>query len=639
MPPKKQVAPKNTQESCHRDGKDLNEKTGRCVKKCGPLQVRDRETGKCAKPVRARQSPAAVPRAKSAKRTRADVPRAKSAKTARAPKNTQESCDRDGKDLNVKTGRCVKKCGPLQVRDRETGKCAKPVASGTKKARKTKAKTQTPEPASLSFDNYQPVVPPAQFRPKINPPPTVKRSLQEQITSNEVQFRPNINPPSTVKRSLQEQITSNEVQFRPKINPPSTVKRSLQEQITTNEIDKTKSLLDFVKKHSTKVNDDKIKTKMDNILKEFRSKRRDLDEDDVKRLEERSKQLSDEMKKLDSLIDENVANNVIINKQEKVAEKIDNFEDEVEQLPSWRSPQIELSPSSSPKFNGIFTRKSRRPQPYQQFKVPSKKQILLLKDKSASAPSFTTAKSSRSSSSSYKTPQGSRTRKSPRIVKLNSPQVKYVMNFTKRKLQRDDFNKNLAKQIEQQRQRMMTKRSLQQQITTEEIDETEKNLKIRMENIHKELRSKINNKDLNKNEAEQLQKRVKNISAEIKELDDLMATNVANGDIAEKQENVADEIDKLESKVEQKSPSPQRFKSKHRSAYSRKSRPPQPYGKAKDQLLLGYEPSNKQLVEQYGLKSHEKRPRDKGNSPELSPSSTPESPSNTMMDFFTGNWK
>ena len=592
MPPKKQAAPKNTQESCHRDGKDLNEKTGRCVKKCGPLQVRDRETGKCAKPVKVRESPAAVPRAKSVKRTRADVPRAKSAK---APKNTQESCHRDGKDLNEKTGRCVKKCGPLQVRDRETGKCAKPVASGTKKARKTRAKTPTPEPASLSFDNYQPVVPPAQFRPKINSPSTVKRSLQEQITSNEVQFRPKINPPSTVKRSLQEQITSNEVQFRPKINPPSTVKRSLQEQITTNEIDKTKSLLDFVKKHSTKVNDDKIKTKMDHILKEFRSKIKDLDEDDVKRLEEQSNQLSDEMKKLDSLIDENVANNVIINKQEKVAEKIDKFEDEVEQLPSWRSPSIELSPSSSPNFNGIFTRKSRRPQPYQQFKVPSKKQILLLKDKSAS-------------------PQ---TRK-----KSRSPQP-YEQNFYK----------------PPKSPLRLGYKYPSPQITTEEIDETEKNLKIRMENIHKELRLKINNKDLNKNEAEQLQKRVKNISAEIKELDDLMATNVANGDIAEKQENVADEIDKLESKVEQKSPSPQRFKSKHRSAYSRKSRPPQPYGKAKDQLLLGYEPSNKQLVEQYGLKSHEKIPRDKGNSPELSPSSTPESPSNTMMDFFTGNWK
>jgi hypothetical protein len=367
MPPKKNATPKNTQESCDADGKDLNVKTGRCVKKCGPLQIRYPETGKCAKP------------------GRAPVPRAKTAKRTRAPKNTQESCDADGKDLNVKTGRCVKKCGPLQIRNRETGKCAKASGPSTKKARKTKPRS--PEPASLSFDNYEPA------------------GLASQTRKN----------------------------------------------------------------------------------------------------------------------------------------------------------------------------KSRSPQPYEE--------------------------------------NFSRKPKTPLLLGYNYPLIKPKIKPPS-----------------------PIKKSLREQITTEEIDETKKAMENRIENIQKELRAKIN-KGLNSNEAEQLQNQVENITDQIKELDDLMARNVANGYIVEKQDNVADEIDKLENKVENKSPSPQPFKSKHRSAYSRKSRPPQLYSKAKDQLLLGYEPSNKQLVEQYGLKKHSKIARDKGNSPEVSPSSTPESPSITMMDFFTGKWK
>jgi len=66
-------------------GKELNQKTNRCIKSCEPHQVRN-EKGRC-KPV----------------------------KSPRCP---------PGKELNQKTGRCIKSCEPHQVRN-EKGRCIK----------------------------------------------------------------------------------------------------------------------------------------------------------------------------------------------------------------------------------------------------------------------------------------------------------------------------------------------------------------------------------------------------------------------------------------------------------------------------------------------------------------------------------
>jgi hypothetical protein len=321
MPPKVIL----TQADCDKKNKVYKPSTNRCVKKCGPRQIRDPESFKCKKP------------------------------EAKPKGNSQESCNEVGKFFNPTTRRCVKKCGPRQVRDLESFKCKKTTATTTRKARKpTKAKT--PEPQSILFDNYQ--------------PPGVRSPLYNKMSP---EYSPQPNEPL--------RLGYNFAKTRPKIEPPSPINKSLREEITTEEIDKTQSLVKFVKNHPAKINEKKIEDRMKHIQQELRLKIKDLTPAEVEKLEQTQKKISNEIEKLENLMAENVANNVIIEKQADVAEKIDELKNKVEQLTTnWPSPSIDdLSPSSPP-FHGIFTKKSRRPQPYQKFSSARKpKQPLLLK--------------------------------------------------------------------------------------------------------------------------------------------------------------------------------------------------------------------------------------------------------------------
>jgi hypothetical protein len=74
------------------EGKEINPKTGRCVKSCKPEQVRSVETGRCV------------------------------SKKSSSPK--RRVCP-SGKEINPKSGRCVNLCKAGQVRNKDTGRCSK----------------------------------------------------------------------------------------------------------------------------------------------------------------------------------------------------------------------------------------------------------------------------------------------------------------------------------------------------------------------------------------------------------------------------------------------------------------------------------------------------------------------------------
>ena len=113
------------------EGKEINPKTGRCVKKCKEGEVRDKITGKCIK-------------IKLKKRKECPEGKEINPKTGRCVKKCKEGEVRDkitglckkiklkkrkecpeGKEINPKTGRCVNKCKEGEVRDKITGKCKK----------------------------------------------------------------------------------------------------------------------------------------------------------------------------------------------------------------------------------------------------------------------------------------------------------------------------------------------------------------------------------------------------------------------------------------------------------------------------------------------------------------------------------
>ena len=342
MPPKIVL----TQADCDKNNKDYKESTNRCVKKCGPKQERDNESFKCKK--------------------RAAPPKG----------NTQESCDKLGKDLNRNTGRCVKKCGPRQERDAITFKCKKTAATGTRKTRKPKsAKATSPQPPSLSFDNYQ---------------PTDVRSRQPyEQTFSRKQKSPLLlgykaASPQTRKKSVRSPpYNKMSPEYSAKPSKPLLLGYKAASPQSTKPV-QTDSLLKFVKKHPAKINENELNKRMKRLQEEMQERKNSrikvLEEKGAEKIKQEVQNLSGEMKKLDNIMDENVANNVIIEKQEEVAEKIDELENKVEQLTtSWPSPSIdELSPQSPP-FQGIFTKKSRRPQPYQKFSsAPKAKKPLLL---------------------------------------------------------------------------------------------------------------------------------------------------------------------------------------------------------------------------------------------------------------------
>jgi hypothetical protein len=164
--------------------------------------------------------------------------------------------------------------------------------------------------------------------------------------------------------------------------------------IARNKIDKRKSLLAFVKNHPAKINEKELENRMNTIQEELRLKRKDLNPTDVKDLEQAQQKLSAEMKTLDNLMDKNVENGVIIEKQEEVAKQLEKLENSVNK--SWSSPSLSNSSVSSsalfesfpssvssnnsyttprrsspdinwspptPKFNERFTRKKRGPPP------------------------------------------------------------------------------------------------------------------------------------------------------------------------------------------------------------------------------------------------------------------------------------
>ena len=317
-------------------------------------------------------------------------------KKAAASKNTQESCDANGKDLNIKTGRCVKKCGPNQERDPDSFKCKKKAATRTQKARKprkaksARAKTPSPQPESLSFDNYQPRdvrraqpyeqnfsrksksplrlgynYPSPQTRKnpqivKLNAMqvkklmPYLKQASDEAIIYSKIKRQhDDFNKNAAEELKKQRQIMMNKKhlnnypQSRPNIKPPSPIKRSLQEEIKTEQIDKTTSLLDFVKKHPAKINEKELENRMKNIQDELRLKIKDLNPNDVNVLQQAQQKLVDEIEKLDDDMAKNVANGVIIAEQEKVAQHIDALEEKVNKSTSWSSPALSTSSVSS----------------------------------------------------------------------------------------------------------------------------------------------------------------------------------------------------------------------------------------------------------------------------------------------------
>jgi hypothetical protein len=159
----------------------------------------------------------------------------------------------------------------------------------------------------------------------------------------------------------------------------------------------TDSLLKFVKKHPAKINENELNKRMKRLQEEMQERKnsriKGVEEKGVEQIKQEVQNLSAEMKKLDNIMDENVANNVIIEKQEDIAEKIDQLENNVnkylrspslsnssvsssalfESLPSsvssntsyttpQSSPDINWSPPT-PKFNERFTRKNRGPPP------------------------------------------------------------------------------------------------------------------------------------------------------------------------------------------------------------------------------------------------------------------------------------
>ena len=113
-----------------------------------------------------------------------------------------------------------------------------------------------------------------------------------------------------------------------------------------------------------------------------------------------------------------------------------------------------------------------------------------------------------------------------------------------------------------------------------------------MSDISNENRERMNArlKSLEEKGVDQITQEVKDLSAEIKKLDNLMAENVASGVINEKQQDVAEQLDELNNKVESSdsfntAQSPSTFDNEN---FTRKNRLPPP--KPKKWLKVGGRP-------------------------------------------------
>ena len=78
------------------EGKEVNPKTGLCVKKCKEDQIRDLETGKCKKN-------------KNYKKPQQEVKEEVKEEVDKCTDAKKKECDDKGKKCNPKTGRCIKK--------------------------------------------------------------------------------------------------------------------------------------------------------------------------------------------------------------------------------------------------------------------------------------------------------------------------------------------------------------------------------------------------------------------------------------------------------------------------------------------------------------------------------------------------
>ena len=366
--------------------KDLNEKTGRCVKKCGPRQIRDPDTSKCRKP------------SASARNTTARAsPTARNTTAARnKPKNTQAFCESQTppKDLNEKTGRCVKQCGPRQIRDPKTSRCRKPSASPRATRAKpptfAKAKTPSPQPHSLSFDNYQPYQPTDDIKDYQDNFKATQKKLNDFLagiyTENndrspqryEQRAKTKSPSPKTKKSPLRLEYkypsTPKYNKMSPEYSPPpeqplrlgyktpsktkkSPLRLGYKSPSPPKPVNRD-SLLKFVKTHPNKIqqkiNQDKINQRMSDISNENRERMnarlKSLEEKGVDQITQEVKDLSAEIKKLDNLMAENVASGVINEKQQDVAEQLDELNNKVESSDSFNTAQSP-SASSSSSFN------------------------------------------------------------------------------------------------------------------------------------------------------------------------------------------------------------------------------------------------------------------------------------------------
>jgi hypothetical protein len=101
------------------EDKELNFKTGRCIKKCKINQYRDIYTSKCKSlPKKSKNNIVNANNSSSYKSALSNFEYPNTKKRV----NKFKTCPND-KELNFKTGRCVKKCKINQYRDIYTSKC------------------------------------------------------------------------------------------------------------------------------------------------------------------------------------------------------------------------------------------------------------------------------------------------------------------------------------------------------------------------------------------------------------------------------------------------------------------------------------------------------------------------------------
>jgi len=319
----------HSEDSCNKIGKDYNPSTNRCVKKCGPNQSRDPNTFKCKK------------------------------NTAKPVGNNTESCKKQGKDYNSKTKRCVKMCEPNQIRDPTTFKCKKMTTNLTSSGNNTESCKKQGKDYNAKTKRCVKMCGPNQIRDpntfkckktlkSVRTPPSYKRSISPMNQRSPVNKRKkNDYNKLSPEYSPQNKTLLLEYYNTVEDNPQTPSENYLQEQSTSYRFD---SLLRFVKNHPAKINEKELEKRNNRIMNELRSIRKSIDKNDMHELEQKQKQIEREIEKLDHLMNENVNHNIIIEKQEDVANKIDHLEYMMDQL-SAASMSSTISTINSSKYN------------------------------------------------------------------------------------------------------------------------------------------------------------------------------------------------------------------------------------------------------------------------------------------------